>query len=122
MILNSLLSKTVTTGTRQQGLVIEEVVIYARRCRLDAVSSLKGKCVRLRRCWMRLTVSSGRAEPAGGGEEEAQSCPEPRRPHGTSNIHRSEEERAAVAAALLPALHVCGEAAAAAAAAAAVQD
>lgn len=67
---------------------------------------------------MRLTVSGGRAEAAGGGEEEAQSCPEPRRPHGTSNIHRSEEGRAAAAAALLPALHVWGEAAADAAAAA----
>lgn len=61
-------------------------------------------------------MSGGRAQPAGGGEEEAQSRPELRRPHGTSSIHRSEEGRAAAAAAPLPALHLWREAAAAAAA------
>lgn len=48
-------------------------------------------------------MAAGRAEPAGGGEEEAQSRPEPRRPHGISSVQRSEKEGGLL---LLPLLRV----------------
>lgn len=81
---------TSTSGNRQRGLNRGSRDLRTE-LRLDAATSLKPTAP----VSVSLTVSGGLAERAGGSEEEeeaAQSRPEPRRQHGTSNIHRSEEE------------------------------
>lgn len=101
-----------TSGKRQRGLNRGSRDLRTE-LRLDAATSLKPTApvsVSPRSHLKGLTVSGGLAERAGGSEEEeeaAQSRPEPRRQHGTSNIHRSEEE----AGGRLTALHLGGEAA-----------